>query len=61
MTIDDEVIMSSRWPCTRSYANPVQGFEDRSSSIPAYSDETPTDISNGKHPVRKTSCRRLPP
>ncbi|XP_030937260.1 uncharacterized protein LOC115962547 isoform X1 [Quercus lobata] len=55
MKIDDEVIKSSRWPCTRSYANPVQGFEDQSSSIPAYSDETPTDISNGKHPVRKTS------
>ncbi|GMY15435.1 basic leucine-zipper 70 [Fagus crenata] len=54
-TIDDEIIKSSRWPCTRSYADPVQGFEDQSSSSSAYSDETPTEISNGKVPVKKNS------
>ncbi|KAG6627282.1 uncharacterized protein LOC122296330 [Carya illinoinensis] len=53
ITIDDEVIKSSRWPCTRSYADPVQGFEDQRSRGSAYSDESPTTISNGKHPLKK--------
>ncbi|KAB1201640.1 hypothetical protein CJ030_MR5G011896 [Morella rubra] len=54
MTIDDEIIKSSRWPCTRSYADPLQGLEDHRSSGSGYSDESPTSISNGKHPVKNT-------
>ncbi|KAF6169096.1 hypothetical protein GIB67_038593 [Kingdonia uniflora] len=30
--IENEVIKSSRWPCTRSFTNPVESFEDRSRS-----------------------------
>ncbi|KAF6154203.1 hypothetical protein GIB67_016455, partial [Kingdonia uniflora] len=30
--IENEVIKSSRWPCTRSFTNPVKSFEDRSRS-----------------------------
>ncbi|XP_062157934.1 uncharacterized protein LOC133865527 [Alnus glutinosa] len=50
MTIDDEIIKSSRWPCTRSYADPLQGFEDKSNGVSAYSDESPPNVSN---PVKK--------
>ncbi|XP_038679906.1 uncharacterized protein LOC119981027 [Tripterygium wilfordii] len=32
MTIDDEAISSSRWSGTRSFADPVQSFEEQSSS-----------------------------
>ncbi|KAK9926188.1 hypothetical protein M0R45_023430 [Rubus argutus] len=54
MTIQDEVIKSSRWPCTRSYADPVQGFEDQSSSCSTSTTtaETSPNLSNGKHPVK---------
>ncbi|KAE8125016.1 hypothetical protein FH972_019854 [Carpinus fangiana] len=59
MRIDDEMIKSSRWPCTRSYADPVQGFEEQSTaaysheeqSTPAYSQ----GVSNGKLPVKKNN------
>ncbi|KAF6159449.1 hypothetical protein GIB67_032220, partial [Kingdonia uniflora] len=30
--IENEVIKSSRWPCRRSFTNPVESFEDRSRS-----------------------------
>ncbi|KAG8639015.1 uncharacterized protein LOC110630819 [Manihot esculenta] len=30
MRMGDETIMSSRWPCTRSFADPVKGFEEQS-------------------------------
>ncbi|EEF47695.1 inactive protein tyrosine kinase pTKL isoform X1 [Ricinus communis] len=30
MTIDDEIILSSKWPCTRSFADPMNGFEEQS-------------------------------
>ncbi|XP_004299268.1 PREDICTED: uncharacterized protein LOC101302358 [Fragaria vesca subsp. vesca] len=54
MTIQDEVIKSSRWPCTRSYADPVQGFEDQtgSCSTSTTTAETSPNLSNGKHPVK---------
>ncbi|XWS60387.1 hypothetical protein CRYUN_Cryun07bG0032100 [Craigia yunnanensis] len=29
-TIDSETILSSRWPCTRSFPDPVHAFEDQS-------------------------------
>ncbi|KAK9278455.1 hypothetical protein L1049_028020 [Liquidambar formosana] len=54
MTIDDETIKSSRWSCTQSYADPVQGFEDQSSSGSTSTAETPTNISNGKYPSKKS-------
>ncbi|XP_062027135.1 uncharacterized protein LOC133743284 [Rosa rugosa] len=54
MIIQDEVIKSSRWPCTRSYADPVQGFEDQTSSCSPSTTtaETSPNLSNGKHPVK---------
>ncbi|XP_050377979.1 uncharacterized protein LOC126795182 [Argentina anserina] len=53
MTIQDEVIKSSRWRCTRSYADPVQGFEDQTSSFSTSTTTAVTspNLSNGKHPV----------
>ncbi|MBA0621293.1 hypothetical protein Godav_006934 [Gossypium davidsonii] len=27
-TIDGETILSSRWPCTRSFADPMNAFKD---------------------------------
>ncbi|GMN61690.1 hypothetical protein TIFTF001_030780 [Ficus carica] len=55
-TIDDELIKSSRWPCTRSYADPVQAFEDQnnSESVPII-ETAPANISNGKHPPKKNA------
>ncbi|KAJ6765128.1 hypothetical protein OIU74_023921 [Salix koriyanagi] len=32
MTIDNETIMSSRWPCTLSFADPVKSFEEQSNT-----------------------------
>ncbi|KAL3716635.1 hypothetical protein ACJRO7_008248 [Eucalyptus globulus] len=52
-TIDGEVIKSSRWPCTRSYADTVNSFEDQSCSGSASAAETAMAISNGKHPLKK--------
>ncbi|XP_042375363.1 uncharacterized protein LOC121974487 [Zingiber officinale] len=31
-TIDNEVIKSSRWPCTRSFADPIKYLEERNQS-----------------------------
>lgn len=43
-----------RWPCTRSYADPVKAFEeDQSISDSSTITETPSSISNGKHPTKK--------
>ncbi|PON36157.1 hypothetical protein PanWU01x14_330460 [Parasponia andersonii] len=54
ITIYDELIKSSRWPCTRSYAEPVKAFEENQrSSNSATITETPSNISNGKHPTKK--------
>ncbi|XP_057951419.1 uncharacterized protein LOC131146104 isoform X4 [Malania oleifera] len=56
-TIDGETIKSSRWPCTRSYADPVWGFEDlnSSSSTSTAIVEALTSVPNGKHVLNK-SC-----
>lgn len=32
MTIDNEIIMSSKWPCTLSFADPVKSFEEQSNT-----------------------------
>ncbi|XWS47899.1 hypothetical protein CRYUN_Cryun13aG0025500 [Craigia yunnanensis] len=50
-TIDSETILSSRWPCTRSFADPVRAFEDLSNSGSISEADTPTNISNGKLPL----------
>lgn len=52
-TIDDEIIKSSKWPCTRSFADPLQGFEDHRSSCSTSAMESHSAISNGKHAVKK--------
>ncbi|GMJ00059.1 hypothetical protein HRI_003675100 [Hibiscus trionum] len=31
-TIDSETILSSRWPCTRTFADPVKALKDQSNS-----------------------------
>ena len=43
-----------RFPATRSYADPVQGFEDQSGNASPAA-ETPTGISNGKQQAPKKS------
>ncbi|EXB53965.1 hypothetical protein L484_022933 [Morus notabilis] len=53
VTIDNELIKSSRWPCTRSYADSVKAFEDQNSSESVTVNETPSNISNGKHLPKK--------
>ncbi|KAF8005772.1 hypothetical protein BT93_K0145 [Corymbia citriodora subsp. variegata] len=53
LTIDGEVIKSSRWPYARSYADTVNSFEDQSCSGSASPTETAMAISNGKHPLKK--------
>ncbi|KAJ7978795.1 tRNA(Ile2) 2-agmatinylcytidine synthetase TiaS (tRNA(Ile2)-agm2C synthetase) like [Quillaja saponaria] len=55
MTIEDEIIKSSRWPCTWSYADPVQAFEDPNSSGSTSTAEAPNNISNGKHTTKKNA------
>ncbi|XP_022134661.1 uncharacterized protein LOC111006878 [Momordica charantia] len=52
-TIDDEIIKSSKWPCTRSYADPLRGFEDHRSSCSTSTTDNHATISNGKHAVKK--------
>ncbi|EOY22191.1 hypothetical protein QUC31_007607 [Theobroma cacao] len=52
-TIDSETILSSRWPCTRSFADPVHAFEDQTNGGSNSDAETPTNISNGKFPLKK--------
>lgn len=42
-----------RWPCTRSYADTVKAFEDQNSSESVTVNETPSNISNGKHLPKK--------
>ncbi|KAH7519098.1 hypothetical protein ACOSP7_026057 [Xanthoceras sorbifolium] len=53
-TIDGETIMSSRWPGTRSFADPLQVLEDQSSSNSSSTAETPNNISNGNHTPKKS-------
>ncbi|XP_009337789.2 uncharacterized protein LOC103930222 [Pyrus x bretschneideri] len=56
VTIHDQVIKSSRWPCTLSYADPVQGFEEQSNIFSTFTAtaETSPNVSNGKHQVKKS-------
>ncbi|KAM2076507.1 hypothetical protein COP2_040417 [Malus domestica] len=55
VTIHDQVIKSSRWPCTLSYADPVQFLEEQNSfSTFTTTAETSPGISNGKHLVKKS-------
>ncbi|XVF49875.1 hypothetical protein PTKIN_Ptkin04bG0051200 [Pterospermum kingtungense] len=50
-TIDSETILSSRWPCTRSFADPVHAFDDQGNG--GSISEAETNISNGKFPLKK--------
>ncbi|XVE56741.1 hypothetical protein DITRI_Ditri04bG0035300 [Diplodiscus trichospermus] len=52
-TIDSETILSSRWPCTRSFADPVHAFEDQSNGGSISEAETLNIISNGKLSLKK--------
>ncbi|OMO69976.1 hypothetical protein COLO4_28832 [Corchorus olitorius] len=53
-TIDSETILSSRWPCTRSYADPLHAFEEQINGGSNSDAETPPNIiSNGKLPLKK--------
>ncbi|XP_010522327.1 PREDICTED: uncharacterized protein LOC104800981 [Tarenaya hassleriana] len=45
--IGGETIMSSRWPCTRSYAQPTQFFHEQNNKGSAFSEKNPSEISNG--------------
>ncbi|XP_044465296.1 uncharacterized protein LOC123195574 [Mangifera indica] len=49
MTINGETIKSSRWPCTRSFADPVQAFEDQSSCASSSIAENMNNVPNGRH------------
>ncbi|OVA10270.1 hypothetical protein BVC80_1245g18 [Macleaya cordata] len=51
--IENDVIKSSRWPCTRSFTDPVQSFEDHSRSS-AFVAET-SNPSNKKYQCKKSS------
>ncbi|MBA0616920.1 hypothetical protein Godav_026404, partial [Gossypium davidsonii] len=52
-TIDSETILSSRWPSTRSFADPVRAFEDPSTGGSVSEPATLTNISNGKLQLKK--------
>ncbi|KAI4335857.1 hypothetical protein L6164_014462 [Bauhinia variegata] len=52
ITIDDEIIKSSRWPCFRSYADPVVGFEDQCSNGSTPTAETTPNSTNVEHIVK---------
>ncbi|KAJ0047796.1 hypothetical protein Pint_16322 [Pistacia integerrima] len=54
MTINGETIKSSRWPCTRSFADPVQGFEDQSSCASSSTAETMNNVPNGRVTPKKS-------
>ncbi|GKV25159.1 hypothetical protein SLEP1_g34637 [Rubroshorea leprosula] len=47
-TINNETILSSRWPFTQSYADPTHGFEGQASGGSTSGEETPVDISDEK-------------
>lgn len=49
----DAVTCFSRLPCLRSCADPVVGFEDRSSNGTSSPADTQGSIPNGKHMVKK--------
>ncbi|XP_039146185.1 uncharacterized protein LOC120283547 [Dioscorea cayenensis subsp. rotundata] len=47
-TIDDETIKSSRWPCTRLFADPIPKLENRNISLPAESSAIPNNKESPK-------------
>ncbi|CAL9105732.1 unnamed protein product [Musa acuminata var. zebrina] len=51
-TIDNEIIKSSRWPCTRSFADPIKYMEDQNQS----SSEAETNATTDKNQEPKKSC-----
>ncbi|XP_077236642.1 uncharacterized protein LOC143878224 [Tasmannia lanceolata] len=53
-TIEDEVIKSSRWPCTKSFTDPVQYLEDQSRTS-APTAETSSNTPNKKNQSKKSS------
>lgn len=46
--IDNEIILSSRWPCTRSFADPMHAFEGQGSGASSSGEENMADISEEK-------------
>ncbi|XP_043701855.1 uncharacterized protein LOC122652234 isoform X2 [Telopea speciosissima] len=48
VTIEGEIIKSSRWPCTRSFVDPVQSFEDQSLFLDS-AEESSTNHPNKKY------------
>ncbi|KAE8699930.1 putative GTPase IMAP family member 1 [Hibiscus syriacus] len=52
-TIDNETILSSRWPCTRSFADPVHASEDSGNGGSVSEPQTLTNMSNGKLSLKK--------
>ncbi|URD93374.1 hypothetical protein MUK42_00963 [Musa troglodytarum] len=51
-TIDNEIIKSSRWPCTRSFADPIKYMEHQKQS----SSEAETNATTDKNQEPKKSC-----
>ncbi|KAK6925176.1 hypothetical protein RJ641_009502 [Dillenia turbinata] len=51
--VGNETIKSSRWPNTRTYADPVQAFKDLSNDS-ASPEDASSDILNGKSPSKKS-------
>ncbi|CAM8929698.1 unnamed protein product [Rhodiola kirilowii] len=56
--INNGTIKSSRWPGTRSYADPIQAFEEQTSNSPTSAPETPINTSNGKYPIKEIGIQR---
>ncbi|KAK9118787.1 hypothetical protein Scep_016880 [Stephania cephalantha] len=54
MAIDNEIVKSSSWPCTRSFADPIQSFEDHSKSSNSAA-ETSNNLCNRKYQCKKSS------
>ncbi|KAG9448643.1 hypothetical protein H6P81_008608 [Aristolochia fimbriata] len=52
--IENEVIKSSRWHCTKSFIDPVQGCEDQGGSSPSVA-ETSSNTPNRKILSKKSS------
>ncbi|GKU95084.1 hypothetical protein SLEP1_g8488 [Rubroshorea leprosula] len=53
-TINNETILSSRWPFTQSFANPMHAFEEQCSGGGSTSgEETLVDISDNKLPPKQ--------
>ncbi|XP_020274812.1 uncharacterized protein LOC109849397 [Asparagus officinalis] len=51
-TIDNEIVKSSRWPCTRSFADPIQTVEDPNSPPSSVAETSST-------PTKKTPTKKI--